>query len=94
MKTGTVLVCTFVALSNSGADTIVLVDDATYTLTIDTLPAIHSQITIEGNGSTVERSNTGGVPEFNIFYLSTDGDLTLNDLTVSNGLTTPEGGGG
>ena len=47
------------------------------------LPAISSQITIQGNGATIQRS--GGAPKFRIFGVYSGGDLTLKDLTVTNG---------
>jgi hypothetical protein len=88
-----------------GADTIVLPGNATFTLmdaaVVDAtwgasgLPHITSTITIEGNGSTIERSSglicdlndarTTG--EFRIFFVDDGGDddLTLEDVTVTNG---------
>ena len=79
--------------AGSGGDTIVLASGATYTLTeIDNdtygnngLPAIESQITIEGNASIFERSSAGGIPNFRLLFVADDGDLTLNDLTIRNG---------
>jgi hypothetical protein len=87
--------------AGNGADTIVLASGATYTLTeihnppnaTDGLPAIHSQITIQGNGSIIERSIADGTPEFRIFYVAAEGDLTLNELTVTNGDSQFDGGG-
>ncbi|MFC1996053.1 choice-of-anchor Q domain-containing protein [Chloroflexota bacterium] len=79
--------------AGAGADTIVLTSGATYTLTeVDNdvdgrngLPVIQSQITIEGNGSTIERSSDSGTHKFRIFYLAAGGDLVINDLTIQNG---------
>jgi hypothetical protein len=79
--------------AGSGSDTIALATGETYILTIGEL-VIHSQITIEGNGSTIQRSSADDILDFRIFYLSPTGDLTLNELTVSNGRTVPGGGGG
>lgn len=75
-----------------GPDTITLAEGATYILTMGEF-VIQSQINIEGNGSVIERSSADGTPEFRIFYLSPDGNLTLNDLTISNGANPYEGGG-
>src|SRR6266508_3706486 len=94
----------------SGADTITLASGATYTLTaVDNpwfgpngLPAITSDLTIEGNGATITRSGTNS---FRFFYIAgpgnpllTAGTLRLNNLTLSNGLahggTGGFGGGG
>jgi CSLREA domain-containing protein len=48
------------------------------------LPIITSTITINGNGSTIRRG--GGEPElFRIFEVAPTGNLTLNNLTLSNG---------
>jgi hypothetical protein len=93
--------------AGSGADTIVLASGATYTLTEidsnpygnDGLPAIRSQITIEGNGSIIERSSAEGTPNFRILFVHSDGDLELNDLTIRNGYNdvffwSDTGGGG
>lgn len=46
------------------------------------LPTIKQDITIEGNGSTIERDSKDA---FRIFRVAKDGDLTLKDLTVSSG---------
>ena len=83
-----------------GADTIVL-DGSTFTLDAvdnsafgDTgLPVISSEITIEGNGSTIERDS--GAPDFNIFTIEgaiNNANLTLNGLTVSGGVADLGGG--
>ena len=50
------------------------------------LPSIVSTIVIKGNGATIQRSFTSGTPAFRIFHVSNIGMVTLNDLTVSNGL--------
>lgn len=89
-----------------GADTINLAVGGAYTLTSpDTiygvcnfgshsgLPAITSQITINGNGATVARSGAILTPAFHIFCVYNTGDLTLNGVTVSGG-SSPAGGGG
>jgi len=84
------------ANSSGGANTIVL-QDKTYKLDKinnywygpDGLPAISSQITIEGNGATIERD---GGPNFRFFYVSNQqygglptGNLTLQGLTLRGG---------
>ncbi|MGQ0621856.1 MAG: beta strand repeat-containing protein [Panacagrimonas sp.] len=71
--------------AGSGADIIVL--PASVTLTSATAPpAISSPITIQGNGSTLQRGS--GAPAFRLFDVTAAGDLTLNDLTVTNGQIT------
>jgi predicted outer membrane repeat protein len=95
----------------AGADTIVLASGQTYTLSRDADGSGHvtdsgannddldvtSQITIEGNGATIERSTavpcipdvTAARGEFRIFEVASTGTLTgtltLQDVTVRNG---------
>jgi hypothetical protein len=84
--------------AGSGADIIELAAGATYTLTaVDNntdgpngLPSVTSEITINGNGATIERSSAGATPDFRIFHVGDAGNLTLNDLTINNGKT-PDG---
>ena len=93
------------ANSTAGADTIVLADD-TYTLSgphnywygPTGLPAVYSEIVIEGNGAVIERDVTAGTPKFRLFYVAGElhpvlvggsvspGSLMLRDLTLRNGL--------
>lgn len=78
-------------LPGSGDDTIILTTGATYTLALQDnteygfngLPAITSQITIEGNGATITRSTTA--PGFRLFFVASNGNLTLQNVTLSNG---------
>jgi len=61
------------------------------------LPSITSAITIDGNGASVTqmaRSATSPGLQIRIFHVVAGGDLTLNDLTVSNGAATTGAGGG
>ena len=54
------------------------------------LPAITTDITINGNGFTILRFPDWGCPggaEFRIFHVTKTGTLTLNDVTVRNGCT-------
>ncbi len=91
-----------------GGGTICLTE-STYTLTeiVDIeigrtgLPGITSNITIEGNGATIERIDTHPddceiSPEcFRIFRVDRRGTLTLKNLTIRNGKAwNREGGGG
>jgi len=57
-----------------------------YTDGTNGLPSIISHIVINGNAATILRSFTSGTPAFRIFHVSNSGMLTLNDLTLSNGL--------
>ncbi|NOT61492.1 MAG: hypothetical protein HOP19_14840, partial [Acidobacteria bacterium] len=81
--------------AGGGADTIDLPANATISLTAahnnfygpNGLPAITSVITINGNGTTIERGT--GAPNFRLFYVSggspdvfnTAGNLTLRNVT-------------
>jgi Ca2+-binding RTX toxin-like protein len=81
--------------AGSGADTLQLVPKSTHTLTKVNnffyansmrsgnygLPLITSAITIEGHGSTIRRRPNA--PKFGIFALNDNGNLTLNETTVS-----------
>ena len=83
-----------------GADTLVLAAESTHTLHsgrytgygLTGLPPITSTMTIEGNGSTIQRANDA--PAFRIFAVHSAGDLTLRETTVSGGDVRPFGGGG
>jgi hypothetical protein len=86
--------------ANPGTDTIVLTAGCSYSLsTVDNfwygpngLPAISSDIVIEGNGATITRASAAGTPKMRLFYISgglsvlPKGALTLHNLTLSNGL--------
>jgi hypothetical protein len=90
------------ANGNGQPDTINLAAGGTYTLTTEDndeplgdgpngLPPVTSQITINGNGATIQRNPSFDCPvddgssDFRIFHVTDSGALTLNDLTVSNG---------
>jgi hypothetical protein len=82
------------ANSNGEADVITLAAGCVYTLTsVDNttdgdngLPVISSEITLTGNGATIQRDSVTPAPDFRIFYVGSSGNLTLNDLTVQNGV--------
>ncbi len=79
--------------AGKGADTIVLTRGATYTLSeVDNmvaassgLPAVTSEITVEGNGVTVERSAANATPDFRPLYIAGTGMLTLKDVIIQGG---------
>jgi uncharacterized repeat protein (TIGR01451 family) len=58
------------------------------------LPAVTSQIIIEGRGSTVGRDRLLGPPAFRIFYVSPLGNLVLRDMTIRDGDAGTNDGGG
>lgn len=75
----------------SGADTISLQTDVTLYTPYDFfyesetgLPRITTTITIEGNGHTIER-DAGAAEKFRLFAVTSSGDLTLNNVTLSGG---------
>jgi len=90
-------------VAGAGPDTIILPNNSTFTLpnaptAFDAdgnngLPSITTDITINGNGSTIERDSnlvcnintTNEADEFRIFHVGNTGDLTLNNLTIQNG---------
>ena len=89
------------ANGNSESDTITLTAGCTYTLTAPNnywygptgLPPITSIITINGNGATILRNTSS--TNFRLFYVGginvPTGTLTLQNLTLKNGLA--QGGG-
>ena len=66
------------------------------------LPEIaeNDKLTILGNGDTVERSTASGTPDFRLFDVVAGASLTLENLTLQNGLAlyesalVPANGGG
>jgi|GEM_PF-649418 len=86
------------AAGTSGADTIELLDNVNlYSVnngsgaSVNGLPLITSEITIEGAGFTIARD--GGAPQFRILAVEPSGDLTLNNMTISGG-SLPAGANG
>lgn len=78
--------------TGNGDDTLYITND----ITLDSaLPVITSTLTIEGNGYTIQRA--GGAPLFRILAVdgsgTNNGDLTLNDATITGGDTASDGGG-
>ncbi len=68
-----------------GADTINISSDINLS---SVLPDIASDITIEGNGHTIQRSSGS----FRILKVATDGNLTLKQATISGGIGDYGGG--
>jgi uncharacterized repeat protein (TIGR01451 family) len=52
------------------------------------LPAITSDITIDGGNAVIARSFTGGTPAFRLFYVAAAGRLTLDHTILANGFAT------
>ena len=91
--------------ANSTNGTVTLTSGCTYTLTAINnttdnggvgLPVITRNVTIQGSGATIARSTASGTPVFRIFDVSSAGSLTLNSVTIRNGLSNngTQGGGG
>ena len=77
--------------AGNGPDTIVLeateyilTDIDNFTLGPNGLPEITSEITIMGNGATIRRADDA--PAFRFFSISPESGLTLDNLTLRNGL--------
>jgi pimeloyl-ACP methyl ester carboxylesterase len=52
------------------------------------LPSIRGEITIEGDGATIERGRAAGVPDLRLFHVASGGSLTLQEVTLGNGAAT------
>ena len=57
------------------------------------LPAVTTEIIIEGNGATIERSSAASAPAFRLFAVAPGASLTLRDATVRGGSAAGCGGG-
>jgi hypothetical protein len=80
-------------VAGTGIDIVVLPTDSTHKVTNNygaglygptRLPPITSQITIEGNGSRITRRKSNSIAR--LVAVTSSGDLTLNNVTVRNGL--------
>ncbi len=60
------------------------------------LPVITGKVTIPSSGATIARSSATGTPTFRIFDVASTGSLTMNSVTIKNGLanSATQGGGG
>lgn len=80
-------------------DTLELASDCVYTLTaVDNstpnpngLPVITTDITLSGNGATIERSAADATPVFGILQIEPGVNVHINNLTLRNGYS-PAGG--
>ncbi|HXL78571.1 MAG TPA: hypothetical protein VN985_07980, partial [Candidatus Eisenbacteria bacterium] len=92
------------ANSQAGGGTVTLASGCVYTLTAADnstdggggtgLPVITGTVTIAGSGATITRSTAAGTPTFRIFDVAGSGNLSLDSLTVSNGLLNNTGSTG
>ena len=91
-----------------GSNTITLVAGKTFTLTaVDNwgpvanndgqnglpLIAAHDNLSIVGNGDTIERSSANGTPGFRLFDVAAGASLTLANLVLQRGLSLSQEGG-
>src|SRR5262245_9216050 len=91
--------CVQTPAATAGADTVVLQPSSAHTLTATNnntygangLPVVISEMTIEGNTSTITRDS--GAENFRILAVSGTGKLTLKATTISGGVTSGSGGG-
>ncbi|MGH3166204.1 MAG: hypothetical protein ACRDN0_09980, partial [Trebonia sp.] len=94
-----------ITTANATNGTVTLTSGCTYTLTAVNnttdaggvgLPVITGKVTIQGAGATIARSAAPGTPVFRILDVASSGSLTLNSVTISNGLASngQQGGGG
>ncbi len=70
--------------AGDGADVIELGNNENYVLTSE-LQNITSNITLNANGSTIQRDTFGDTPTFAIFTVTGTANFTLNDATLSDG---------
>jgi fibronectin type 3 domain-containing protein len=90
------------ANSQAGGGTVTLSPGCVYTLTAVNnstdggtgLPVITGTVIIAGSGATITRSTAAGTPTFRLFDVATSGRLTLDSLTLSNGLLASNGSTG
>jgi hypothetical protein len=88
---------------SGGSNTITLAANTAFVLTaVDNtadgatgLPVIKAgnNLTLFGNGATIERSTALGTPAFRLLDVASGGSLTLEDLTLQNGLALGAGPG-
>ncbi|MEA1921936.1 MAG: hypothetical protein U9N63_04705 [Pseudomonadota bacterium] len=89
--------------ANGNGETNVINLPADCTITLDAinntadgnngLPDIATDITVNGNGGTIERNSASG-SSFRIFHIASIGKLTLNNITIQNGSEPGAEGGG
>ncbi len=62
-------------------------------LTFSGLPTIGVDLTINGNGATIERSTAGGTSDFRLITINVGAAVSLNDLALGYGKASGENGG-
>jgi hypothetical protein len=81
-----------ITLAPGAAFTLNAVDN--FTFSANGLPAVAAgnDLTIEGNGDAIERGTGRSTPAFRLLAVANLGSLTLNHLTLSQGLAAASGG--
>jgi Ricin-type beta-trefoil lectin domain len=82
------------ANTTQGGSSVTLTSSCVYPLTVPNnttdggtgLPVVAGHVSIQGNGATITRSAAAGTAAFRIFDVALGGSLTLNSVTLSNGL--------
>lgn len=79
-------------LSANCAYTLTTVNNTDSVLGTNGLPVITTDLTLNGNGATIERTDTAGTPLFRLFQVNSGASLTLFDTTLSKGSVLGDGG--
>lgn len=82
------------ANGQAGGGHVTLQSGCVYTLTAadnaaeggNGLPVITGNVTIDGNGATIERSADSGTPHFRILDVAAGATVSIHDLTLRNGI--------
>lgn len=83
-----------------GIYTLTLVNNSVFGTDNNGLPLILTDMTFNGNGSIIERSDAPATPEFRIFYIGDaendifHPDVIFNNLTIRHGVATSSNGAG
>lgn len=85
--------------AGDGADTLVLPPDSMFTFEeandgASALPLISSELTVQGNGAVIERSDAGGTPYFRLLHVGGSGMVNMTAVTLQNGLLSSSGPAG
>jgi hypothetical protein len=83
-----------IALAAKTSFSLTAVNNSTLGLTGLPVIAANDNLTIVGNGDTIERSTAKGTPAFRLFAVASGAALTLQNLTVQGGLENTGWGGG
>ena len=79
-----------IALAAGGSFKLSAVDNMTNGATGLPVIAAGNTLTIVGNNATIERSSAKATPAFRILNVASGGSLSLNDLTLSRGLSSDD----